>query len=306
MPQNKFNRREWSKLMLTGFAGALLPSALSANVPAYKYSFVLGVQTYSMRDQSREGAIQMMKELGIKSCEIWQGHIEPKEFQWARNITPEQLQARQESLLKWRQQVNMKEIAAMRKQFTKAGIHIQAYASNMNDATSDHDIELAFRIAEALQTDTLTTSATITSMKRIDAAAQKYKIKVGMHNHSNVDRPNDFSSPESFERAMEGCSSYTRINLDIGHFVAANFDPVDFIRKNHEKIVCLHVKDRKKNQGVNVPFGEGDTPIKEVLELIRDNQWPIPANIEYEYNGPDTKTELGKCFEYCKKIFNSK
>lgn len=292
--------------MLAGFAGSILPSALSANDSSYKSSFVIGVQTYSMRDKSREEAIQMMKEIGIKSCEIWQGHIEPKEFQWARNITPEQLQARQESLLKWRQQVDMKEIAAMRTQFKNAGVNIQAYASNMNDTTSDHDMELVFRIAKALKTDTVTTSATITSMKRIDAFAQKYKIKVGMHNHSNVDRPNDFSSPESFTRAMEGCSSYTRINLDIGHFVAANFDPVDFIKNNHEKIVCLHVKDRKKNQGVNVPFGEGDTPIRQVLELLRDNRWPIPANIEYEYNGPDTKTELAKCFQYCKDIVNNK
>ncbi|MCO5241601.1 MAG: sugar phosphate isomerase/epimerase [Chitinophagaceae bacterium] len=304
--QSTFNRREWSKLMLTGVAGAMIPSALSAKSTLYRPSFVLGIQTYSLRDRSREDAIQMMKELGIKSCEIWQGHIEPREFQSVRNLTPEQLRVRQESLIKWRQQADMKDIAAMRKQFKDAGIHIQAYASNMNDATSDHDMELAFRIAKALKTDTLTTSATITSMKRIDAFAQKYKIRVGMHNHSNVDRPNDFSSPESFTRAMEGCSSYTRINLDIGHFVAANFDPVDFIKNNHQKIVCLHIKDRKKNQGINVPFGEGDTPIKEVLELVRDNQWPIPANIEYEYNGPDTKTELNKCMQYCRDIINNK
>jgi len=306
MQQNKFSRREWSKLMLSGFAGAMLPSTLSANVFSFKSPFVLGVQSYSLRDKPREEAIQIMKELGIKSCELWQGHIEPREFQWARNITAEQLKERQASLVKWKQQLDMKEVSAMYKQFKNAGIKIQAYSANMNDATSDHDVELNFKIAKALETDTLTTSATITSMKRIDGYAQKHKIKVGMHNHSNVDRPNDFSTPESFTKAMEGCSAYTRINLDIGHFVAANLDPVEFIKNNHEKIVCLHVKDRKKNQGVNVPFGEGDTPINQVLELVRDNGWAIPANIEYEYNGTDTKTELGKCMEYCRNIINAK
>lgn len=302
MQQKKFTRRTWSKLVLTGLSGALLPSVLSANKVSYKSSFVLGVQTYSLRDRSREEAIQTLKSLGITSCEVWQGHIEPQEFQWAKNLTLEQLKTRQESLIQWKQKLDMKEIVTMHKQFKDAGIKIQAYSANMSDSTSDYDMELAFKIAKALETDTLTTSATITSMKRIDALAQTYKIKVGMHNHSNVDKPNDFSTPDSFSLAMQGCSSYTRINLDIGHFVAANFDPVDFITKNHDKIVCIHVKDRKKNQGVNVPFGEGDTPIKQVLTLIRDNNWTIPANIEYEYNGADTKTELGKCIQYCKDV----
>ncbi|MBX3240423.1 MAG: sugar phosphate isomerase/epimerase [Chitinophagaceae bacterium] len=304
MNKKKFNRREWSQLMLAGAAGILLPPSLSAN-NIYSPSFVLGVQSYSLRDRSREEAIQMLKELGITSVELWQGHIEPREHQWTRFSTPEEVKAKQEALVKWRQQVDLKEFDKISKQFKKAGIKVQAYAANMNDATSDHDMELSFKIAKALGTDTLTTSATITSMKRIDGFAQKYKTKVGMHNHSNVHRPNDFSTPESFSRAMEGCSSYTRINLDIGHFVAANLDPVEFIRNNHEKIVCLHIKDRKKDQGDNVPFGEGDTPIREVLELVRDNKWPIPANIEYEYGG-DTKTELRKCIQYCRNIVQAK
>ncbi len=311
MSQNKFNRREWSKMMLAGAFGVTLPSLLTScsqpdSPKEDPYTFILGVQTYSMRDRSREDAIQMMKELGITSAEVWAGHIEPREYQWTRFSTEEEVKAKIAALEKWRQEVDMTEFEKMSRQFSDAGIKVQAYSFNMNDNTSDHDVELAFKIARTLGTDTLTTSATITSMKRIDSYAQQYKIKVGMHNHSNVHRPNDFSTPETFEKAMEGCSEYTRINLDIGHFVAANLDPVAFIRNNHEKIVCLHVKDRKKDQGDNVPFGEGDTPIKEVLELVRDNQWNIPANIEYEYNGEDTKTELEKCMQYCKDIIAAK
>jgi sugar phosphate isomerase/epimerase len=111
--------------------------------------------------------------------------------------------------------------------------------------------------------------------------------------------PGEFATPQSFAEAMAG-NKYIGINLDIGHFTAANFDSVDFLKQNHDHIVTIHIKDRKKDQGPNVPLGQGDTPIKEVLQLLKTNRWAIPANIEYEYSGTDTVAEVKKCYEYCK------
>jgi sugar phosphate isomerase/epimerase len=82
--------------------------------------------------------------------------------------------------------------------------------------------------------------------------------------------------------------------------VAANYDPIAFINEHHAKITNLHLKDRKKDQGANTVWGEGDTPIKAVLQLLRTKKYDIPANIEYEYKGENTIAEVKKCFEYCK------
>ena len=82
--------------------------------------------------------------------------------------------------------------------------------------------------------------------------------------------------------------------------VAAGHDPLAYLTANHARVVALHLKDRKRNQGPNVPWGEGDTPIRETLHLLRDEGWDIPANIEYEYPGGDTLTELRRCLDYCR------
>ena len=126
-------------------------------------------------------------------------------------------------------------------------------------------------------------------------------MMVGFHNHSDK-KPNEFSGPEDFEEAMRGRSPYIAINLDIGHFVAAGHDPLPYLDAHHDRIVSLHVKDRKRGdtQG-NYPFGEGDTPIVAVLQRLRDQRWDIPVNIEYEYPGTDTVAEVQRCFDYCKQ-----
>jgi len=97
-------------------------------------------------------------------------------------------------------------------------------------------------------------------------------------------------------------SKYFKVNLDIGHFTAANNDAIAYLRTQHQNITNLHLKDRRRNQGENMPWGEGDTPIREVLQLIRRERWPIRAYIEYEYRGAGSPIdEVKKCFEYVKR-----
>jgi len=87
--------------------------------------------------------------------------------------------------------------------------------------------------------------------------------------------------------------------------VAANHDPIAFLKANHQRIVTIHLKDRQRNQGPNTPWGEGDTPIRETLLLLQNEGWDIPANIEYEYAGGDTVLELQRCLDYCKAVLNT-
>jgi sugar phosphate isomerase/epimerase len=119
-----------------------------------------------------------------------------------------------------------------------------------------------------------------------------------------VNDPEDISTPASFD-ICTSASKYHGINLDIGHFTAANFDAVAYIEKNHARITNLHLKDRKRDQGPIVPWGTGDAPIKAVLQLMRTRRYGFPANIEYEYRGSDAVSEVQKCYQFCRDALSS-
>jgi len=251
----------------------------------------IGAQSYSFRDRSLDAMISAMTEIGLSECELWQGHVEPKLP--AAN--------RREELRKWRTTIPLDHFKGIREQFDKAGITLSAYNYSFRDDFTDTEIERGFEMAKALGVKGLTASSTVSVTRRVAPVAAKYKMMVGMHGHDNLNDPNEFARPASFETAMKE-SKWIGLNLDIGHFIAAGYDPVEFLTRFHNRTVTLHIKDRKKNQGPNMPFGQGDTPVRAILTLLKQKRWNIPANIEYAYKGADTVAEVRKCYEFCKNI----
>lgn len=284
-----YTRRDLGKLALATWPAA----AAFGKVNSTFHGVTIGVQSYSFRDRPLDAATAAMKEIGLGSVELWSGHIEPR-FQDIEQSK------RRAALREWRETVSMDEFNKVAKKFQDAGIELYAYNYSFREDFSDAEIARGFEMAKALGVKIMTASSNVSTAKRIDPHAAKAKIKVGMHNHSRI-HENEFATPDDFAAAMKGMSPYIVVNLDIGHFWAANFDPVDYLSKNHSRIVTLHIKDRKKDQGPNLPFGEGDTPIREVLQLLKAKKYKIPAMIEYEYKGADTVEEVRKCFEYCKR-----
>ena len=273
-----------------------------------------GTQSYSFRDLDLDDAIKAMAADGLGDCELFSPHIEAGGIKALNALfqphagarrSPEErraaFKAHGDKVRQWRLTVPLSYFEDVRKKFNDAGISLYAYNLSFQNEFTDEEIDRGFLMAKALGVGIITASTTLPVAQRVAPFAEKHKMIVAMHGHSDVNDPNQFATPESFAKAL-AMSKYYRINLDIGHFTAAGYDAVDFIGKNHDKIVLLHLKDRKKNEGPNVPWGEGDTPIKEVLRLLEAKRYPIPAFIEYEYQGKGTsQQEVAKCFAYCKQ-----
>ena len=148
-------------------------------------------------------------------------------------------------------------------------------------------------------------------LQRVGDYAAKRKLRIAFHTHGQ-------GGDSGFDKALDA-SPYTALNIDVGHYYGVNGkSPVPVVIKYHERIASLHLKDRKgpgapsgpaaENRGPggggpNMPWGQGETPLKEILQTMKKNHYTFPASIEYEYDTPegsDVLTEIKKCVQYCK------
>ena len=297
-----YTRREFGLLTLAGLA--LPVRALADTIVG---GVRMGVQSYSFRELPRTpggnataAIIQAMKDTGLTETELWSPQIEPVSAAGPGAPADERQKAR-DALRKWRLQTPLDHFRGIRRQFESAGLSIAAYNYSPRADFTDEEIDRGFEMAKALGAGFITSSTTLAVAKRIAPFAAKYKMNVSVHNHSNTSDPNEFATPESFAAAL-ALSPHFKINLDIGHFTAANYDAVAYLREHYADITNLHLKDRKKNQGDNVPWGQGDTPIAQVLQLLKKEEWPIRAYVEYEHRGTaGAVAEVKSCFDYAKR-----
>jgi len=203
-----------------------------------------------------------------------------------RGMSPEAMKARDE-LREWRLLTPISHFQDVKKKFDDAGIVVYAYCMNgMGDDFTPQEIDKTFEQAQALGATVISTSTTLDVAQKLAPFADKHQYPIAFHNHANITDPNQFATPESFQKAL-AMSKYFKLNLDIGHFTGANFDAVTFLQSNYMNISHMHVKDGTHNNGPIVPDGQGDTPIKAVMQLLKKNQWPIPAEVEFEYKMPE-------------------
>jgi sugar phosphate isomerase/epimerase len=210
----------------------------------------------------------------------------------------------------WRANVSMDKFKQVRKMFNKAGIEIYAFKPDALGAkNTDEEIDYALNAAKTLGATSVTVELPndIAQSKRLGEFGEKHKIFIGYHAHLQA-------TDTAWDVALSQ-SSFNSINLDCGHYIAAGGNNtreslLAFIEAKHDRITSMHIKDRRNkiNGSKNVVWGEGDTPIKEILTLLKNKKYKIPATIELEYDipsGSDAVQETKKCVEYAKKILDA-
>jgi sugar phosphate isomerase/epimerase len=313
--ESVYSRREFSKLSLFTLAGvASLPflgrlgAAEAAAKPNSKFAGVqIGLNvpySFSKPQMTGEEILKNCVQLGLSAVELRTQSVEvfmgaPVDLIFVpKTATKAEAAERAEKLRQWRRAASMERTKAYRKMYEDAGVLIEIVKVDGIFKMSDEELDYVFTLAKALGGRAISTeiSHAEADLKRLGQFADKHQFMVGYHGHMET-------GPEHWEKAFS-LAKYNGANVDIGHFIAGlNTSPIPFIKKYHERVTHVHIKDRKFNKGANTPFGEGDTPIVETLRLIRDNHWNIQATIEFEYKVPadsDRNTELLRAIKFCK------
>jgi len=310
----------------------VLASCTSA--PSNDLGVTIGVQTYSFRTQEDESPLAILeyiKETGIKHVELMGNHAEPFAGapaspmddpskraimikQWRQQeLTKEEAEVavllRAEmaqfnaDMAKWRSEVDYSKFEELRDLYAANGISIYAFKPSVfGKNNTDDDIRYGMRAAKALGADHVTVEHPEDDehTARLGKIAEEEGILMAYHGHMQ-------QTLTLWDTALAQ-SSGNSMNLDFGHYIAAeNENPLQIIKDKHASIASMHLKDRQKksNGGGNLMWGTGDTPIAEVVTLIRDNGYTFPITVELEYEipeGSDAVQEVKRSFEYIKNI----
>jgi sugar phosphate isomerase/epimerase len=272
--------------------------AASAIRPDSKFGGVqIGVITYSYRSlpSSAENLLDYLTQCGISSVELMGGPAE----QFAQAATD----GDGKSLQDWRLSASMEGFQALRKMYNDAGVNIPIvkFGDIGNPGMPDEQIEYYFKVAKALGAKGITREISEAAAERLGPIADRHEIMIGFHNHTQI-------TPTLYDGPILSHGKFLGINLDIGHYVAGTSQPsLPQVEKHCERILSLHLKDRKKDNGPNTPFGEGDTDVVEVLQYMKKHQLTFPADIELEYRipeGSDAVKEVKRCVEYCRNALS--
>jgi len=321
-PFGGMTRRDFVGYTAAVAATPLVPRSLFGQVgtkPDSKFHGVqIGTITYSFRSMpsTADDLLNYVVRCGINSIELMGEPAEqfagaptferPNMPRRGQEITEEQraqfMAARRqqaEQMREWRTSASMDRYQVLRKKYNDGGVDIHVIKfSDIGPNMSDAEVNYCFNVAKTLGAKGITTELSEEKARFLAPYADEHGILIGFHNHTQVNA-SSWDSPLSH-------GTHLAINLDVGHYVAGTSQsPLPILEKYGDagRILNLHLKDRKVNDGPNMPFGEGDTPLALILQLMKRKGYTFPANIELEYEipeGSDAVAEVKKCLEFCK------
>jgi len=288
MSKHDVPRRSFLKFAALGAVGAAFtkPDAVRAALatgrppvalpPTEDVGVKLGVASFSLRNFSREKAIEMTKALGTP-------YINFKSVHLPYDASPS-------------------EIAAARAEVDAAGLHIVGGGLITFETDTDDGVRKYFDYAKAAGMPVMVSTCHPGVLPRVEKFVRQYNIKIAIHNHGPEDK--DFPSPYDVLKAVKGMDPRIGLCIDVGHTVRTGTDVVRAVVDAGPRLLDMHVKDLRdlKVMESQCIVGEGKIPIVEIFRQLRAMRYAGYVNLEYEIDAADPLPGMKQSFAYMRGV----
>ena len=283
MTKSRISRREFVATSGAGLMAAALPARARASTRASFYAITadesvpkLGVASYSLRNFSREKAIETTRALGAR-------YINFKSVHLPYDASPD-------------------EFAAARNQLAAAGLELVGGGTITFETDTDAGVRKYFDYAKSAGMPAIVCTCKPAVLPRIEKFARQYDVKVAIHNHGPEDE--NFPSPYDVLKAVKGMDTRMGLCIDLGHTVRAGTDPVRAIADAGSRVLDMHAKDLRdlRNADSQCVVGEGKIPIAEVFRQLRAIGFRGFVNLEYEIEPDDPLAGMQRSFAYMRGV----
>ena len=256
-----------------------MPAMAAKKIDSVVYGIQFGLQSYIFtriglpQESLVDTVIASMVECGLGECDFFAPLVAP-------GLAPDQYRP-------------------IRKKFDDAGIEV--YGLSGFPGSTDAELTRTFEIAEVLGARLITLGVTLPAARRIVPIVERSKFRVGIQGNPNMNptNPDTIARPEQYEEAVSLSKSYG-MSFDIGDATGSGYDTLKFMEAHLDRMSLIYLKDRRKDR-LSVPWGEGDTPVAEVLRLVRDRKAPVRCYIDCDYKTTDRPADVKRSFEFARK-----
>lgn len=275
------------------FAGFLsflsqdLAAGEKKTIPAkYKTSgFAIGCQAYTFKEFSVFEAIEKTAQAGGKVIEFYPGQKLSKE----------------EPSVKWDHNSSEDVIAKVKAHLKKNGILAVNYGVVSIPAEENEAVKI-FEFAKKMGLVAITTESE-KSIDTIEKLVKKYDIKVGFHDHPK--RPDDPNykmwDPNHVSALVKDRDQRIGACADTGHWVRSGLKPVDCLKILKGRVISSHLKDLNefgKVEAHDVPYGQGVSDVKGILDELKAQKFAGNISVEYEYHWEASLPEVTQCIDF--------
>jgi hypothetical protein len=206
-----------------------------------------------------------------------------------------------EQVRAWRVAVDLAPLADLRRTWEDAGVRIASVDWPHLTALGDEEVDYAFRVAAAVGADAIATALSLGAPQRLAPVAERHGVAVAFHAQDDAD-------PTDVEAAL-GYSPFIGADVDLGQWLVAGAgSPLSFLTTHADRIATVRLTDRQTTDGALTWFGEGESPIREVLHAMRAHAWPFPAIVEIGYDlasDAEQMTEIARALEWCRRYLSA-